>query len=56
MRYYTFCVVSGAKTQGQTCTTDADCAPTFGCFAPTCAQYCDPANPSACGGAGCSAR
>lgn len=43
MRFFTACRESGAKTQGQTCTTNAECAPGYGCIntgTTQCMKYC----------------
>ena len=55
MRFFTMCRGQGAGTQGASCTTNDDCAQTYGCInlnmVPTCLKYCNVSGGSSCPGA-----
>lgn len=57
MRLLTRCGGAGSGTQGSFCSTDADCAPTFGCFnagTTQCLKYCKVGGVACPGGATCT--
>jgi hypothetical protein len=59
MRFFTVCSQSGKGTQGASCKTNSDCAPTYGCVTTNgmsqCAKWCNQGNPVCPGGTLCEA-
>jgi hypothetical protein len=58
-RFFTTCEGAGAGTQGASCTKDADCAPTYGCFTNAaqqqrCMRWCDASKQACPGGLTCA--
>jgi hypothetical protein len=56
-RFFTVCAASGAGKQGASCMSNADCAPSFGCFSDgiskQCMKNCKVASPSCPAGTQC---